>query len=117
MQLSCQAADGAEGMFWVVAGAGDYVTETWRSGDSWYRKWKSGWLEQGGFINYGTANFTLNFHTPFANTNYIIVGTRHLDENTGFGFAPVFIRARISGSVARISTLEAMFWRAEGQGA
>jgi hypothetical protein len=26
----------------------DYVIETWKSGDSWYRKFKSGWIEQGG---------------------------------------------------------------------
>lgn len=28
----------------------DYVTETWRASDgsSWYRKYKSGWVEQGG---------------------------------------------------------------------
>ena len=30
----------------------DYVTETWRASDgsSWYRKYKSGWVEQGGVL-------------------------------------------------------------------
>lgn len=25
-----------------------YVTETWRSGEQWHRRWSDGWLEQGG---------------------------------------------------------------------
>ena len=33
---------------WEKVGAGDYVVETWRSAYSWYRKYKSGWVEQGG---------------------------------------------------------------------
>jgi hypothetical protein len=34
----------------------DYVVETYKNGESWYRKYKSGWIEQGGLItNTGTS--------------------------------------------------------------
>ena len=50
-----------------------YVTETWSSGTSWYRKYSDGWIEQGIKIetNPGRAHaFTLA--TPFSTTNYTI---------------------------------------------
>ena len=50
-----------------------YVTETWSSGTSWYRKYSDGWIEQGLKIetNPGMAKaFTLA--TPFSNTNYTV---------------------------------------------
>lgn len=28
----------------------DYVVQTYKSGTTWYRKYKSGWVEQGGFF-------------------------------------------------------------------
>ena len=28
-----------------------YVTETWQSGTSWYRKYSDGWIEQGGVVS------------------------------------------------------------------
>lgn len=31
--------------------ARNYVKETWKSGESWYRVWKDGWVEQGGVIS------------------------------------------------------------------
>ena len=52
-----------------------YVIETYRNGDSWYRKWSDGWIEQGGFhpgtgqwTNYH-AGETLTFVTPFTQVN------------------------------------------------
>ena len=43
----------------------DYVVESQVNADgSWYRKYKSGWLEQGGFLN--VANATVTFPKPFS---------------------------------------------------
>lgn len=43
----------------------DYVVESQVNADgSWYRKYKSGWLEQGGFVN--VANATVTFPKPFS---------------------------------------------------
>lgn len=51
-----------------------YVTKTWHSETSWYRKWSDGWIEQGGYnaggSDYGDSTVTLP--TPFAETNYSV---------------------------------------------
>ena len=51
-----------------------YVTETWNSGTSWYRKWSDGWIEQGGYnaggSGYGDSTVTLP--TSFVGTNYSV---------------------------------------------
>lgn len=43
----------------------DYVVESQANADgSWYRKYKSGWIEQGGLVN--VANATVTFPKPFS---------------------------------------------------
>ena len=51
-----------------------YITKTWRSGASWYRKWSDGFLEQGGFSNspYGQST-TVTLIKPLTTTNYTIL--------------------------------------------
>lgn len=46
----------------------DYQEPTADNGYTWYRKYKSGWVEQGGINN--TA--TLIYVKPMADTNYIM---------------------------------------------
>lgn len=46
-----------------------YITETWHSGTSWYRKWSDGWIEQGG---HGTGS-RCTFSKSFSNKNYSFV--------------------------------------------
>ena len=58
----------------------DYVIETWRSADgsSWYRKYKSGWVEQGGIDSFGNLsdgaakNVTTTFMVDMLDTNYFV---------------------------------------------
>lgn len=48
-----------------------YITETYQNGDSWYRVWSDGWIEQGGKTTIPTASgTTINFLKSFSNTNY-----------------------------------------------
>lgn len=51
----------------------DFVTETWISDDglSWYRKYSSGWVEQGGLTD-TVAHVTVNLPIAMANSNYSI---------------------------------------------
>lgn len=49
-----------------------YITETWRDGSNWYRKWSDGLIEQGG-THYGYSH-DVTFHTPFSGTGYAISG-------------------------------------------
>ncbi|MDL2280309.1 phage tail protein [Selenomonadales bacterium OttesenSCG-928-I06] len=62
----------------------DYVIQTWTSGTSWYRKYKSGWVEQGGYSTQGGTAVTINLNTPFSNTNYTVAyaGGDSTSDNT-----------------------------------
>ena len=51
------------------------VVETWKSGDSWYRKWSDGYIEQGGKIQTATGSngkYTVTFHKPM--TQVLCIG-------------------------------------------
>ena len=93
---------------------------------SWYRKWKSGKLEQGGIVPATEGNIT--FLKPFANTNYTVIGNISLTyRRAGQGdgsrsvlffpeatsFCYVSLAARNFGDIGN----QNISWRAEGQGA
>lgn len=49
-----------------------YITETWSRGESWYRKWSDGFIEQGGYKASARDEYqkeTIAFHVSFASTN------------------------------------------------
>ena len=61
-----------------VSGVGDYVVE-WKAptsdDPSWYRKYKSGWIEQGGFVASTATDYeeqTVTFPKTMANNNYTV---------------------------------------------
>ena len=47
----------------IPASMQGYITEVYKSGNKWYRKWSDGWIEQGGRA--GTNGGDINFVTPF----------------------------------------------------
>lgn len=79
-----------------------YITGTWKSGTSWYRKWSDGWIEQGGYnaggSDYGDSTVTLP--TSFVGTNYSVF-VQNWNDNWDYGSAVIsktnssyFIRTR-----------------------
>lgn len=60
-----------------------YVTQTWRSGTQWYRRWSNGWIEQGG---HGSGN-TCTFPIVFSNTNYTFV----VQHSSGYNIHPDWV--------------------------
>lgn len=85
-----------------TAGTADYVVE-WQAPTSsnnykWYRKYKSGWVEQGQYIN--TANTTITFPIEMANTDYCLVGVGFCIANYG--------RQSVSKSTTGFSTSSAV---------
>lgn len=61
-----------------------FISASYTSGTSWYRKWSDGWIEQGGkgvASGYASRSQTNNLFLPFSNTNYTIVCTK-LDSDT-----------------------------------
>ena len=58
----------------IPANQSGYLTQTWRSGNNWYRKWSDGWIEQGGRGTTNTGEYkTFQLPTKFTTTSYTIV--------------------------------------------
>ena len=51
----------------------DYVIKRWSGTNSWYRLWKSGWVEQGGYLTgvASSAGKPVSFPVKFASTSYV----------------------------------------------
>jgi hypothetical protein len=67
--------------------AGDYVIKTYASGTTWYRKYKSGWVEQGvvkGVTGGGSIGVTLP--VPMADANYTILVSQNNSDGGGVYF-------------------------------
>lgn len=85
----------------IPANPNAYVTQTWRSGDQWYRRWSNGWLEQGGRIKLrvwtggDSPNRTFSLPTYFSNTTYTTVVT---GEN-GYGWGGLKTVSQTTNSV------------------
>ena len=61
-----------------------YITETWSSGASWYRKWSNGWIEQGGQVSPSAEDTTWTFHKAFKNTNYFLEASQYRNSESSY---------------------------------
>ena len=96
-----------------VASNLDYVVESYKNGANWYRKYKSGWIEQGGTIE--TANKTITFLKPFSDTNYTLVGPGFYIANAG---AQIITKTTTGFTTSSDTNLTGTrYWEAKGQGA
>lgn len=62
----------------------DYVVETYTSGSSWYRKYASGWVVQGGNITSSSGSSgakVVNLLVPMKDTNYSLMVTDNGDNS------------------------------------
>lgn len=105
-----------------LEGLGDYVVESQVLSDgSWYRKYKSGWVEQGGQTPTvaGGATTTVTLLKPYNNTVYNIV-VQPVGAYTPSGEANNVIPTRTTTNFVLACgqiVIQAFSWRAEGQGA
>ena len=67
----------------------DYVVESYNDGTNWYRKYKSGWVEQGGY--YTGGNQTKTLLVPMANTNYTCLSACGVKEGVNWNGNPITI--------------------------
>lgn len=102
----------------------DYVVEAWQSDDGsmWYRRYKSGWLEQGGTQKVYT-NQVLSFPAPFADTNYALVGLP-IEMNANMGSNDMSYSTKTATSIKFILRFNGAaqsgfncMWYASGKGA
>lgn len=94
----------------------DLVAESYSDGaGNWYRKYKSGWVEQGGIIESFPDVWNINFLKPFANGNYMLQGEQWgIDATGNLGIAtqePTYAQGNHIGASAIKVT-----WYACGQG-
>ena len=103
----------------------DYKAPT-ASDPTWYRVYKSGWVEQGGFDAEGTTDYamhTINLLKPYANKNYSLTGwyeSKRTDSTTA-PMGMLSFNSKSTNSFKRLTSTETyrvgLWWRAEGQGA
>lgn len=63
----------------------DFVVESYNdNAGNWYRKYRSGWIEQGGFSPNGTAP-TVTFLQPFSDTNYTLIVGGYVNTSVDTG--------------------------------
>lgn len=95
----------------------DYVVESWTDGISFYRKYKSGWLEQGGFDERATT--TTNFIKPFKYSPLnVIMQIDSTNNLTGFGTDLLSIRGTTTTNFTHTKDTKFPFrWVAYGEGA
>lgn len=83
-----------------------YVTETWKNGAQWHRRWSDGWIEQGGRLKLevwtgGTdTNRTFSLPTAFSNATYTTVVT----GEGGYGGAALKVVSQTTSSVTVTGT-------------
>lgn len=102
----------------------DYVVESkvpTESDPSWYRKYKSGWIEQGGETPTvaGGHTTTVTLLKPYSNTVYNVM-VQPIGAYTNSGEANNVIPTRTTTNFVIASgqiATQAFSWRAEGQGA
>lgn len=96
----------------------DYVVEIYRSGASWYRKYKSGWVEQGGTVSSNpNTDTTLMFPKKFIDTNYTFTACHA--KGTGYTTGAnvnYFNKKNVSITVYQCDG-NGFSWNACGQGA
>lgn len=92
----------------------DYVVESYKDDQgNWYRKYKSGWLEQGGIV---TAAGEVTLLKPFENTAYSVQATCLYTNYTNWGFG--INKTSVSSFHLNMNTgTQGSMWEAKGQGA
>lgn len=55
-----------------------HITDMYQSGQSWYRKYSNGWVEQGGYVS-GAVDATVKLLVPMKDTNYTILTSKSSD--------------------------------------
>lgn len=92
----------------------DYVVETQlptsANGYTWYRKYKSGWVEQGGIDSTGAGTKTITLPIVMKDNNYIILTAT--ESGTSTHNATVYGRTTTSFTASKSNTV--CFWQVSG---
>lgn len=101
----------------------EYQLPTAENNYTWYRKYKSGWVEQGGIVTTNTNPRTINLPVTMADTNYQVFGNvqNGTDNVATFTMQPrtltttsVSVYCTYSASHGSGGSGESYYWRVEG---
>lgn len=88
------------------------VVEANQTGDSWYRKYSDGWIEQGGRVPVGIGQVTVNLVKPMKNGNYSLICTANFSSATAISYID-----RYATNFKAIRSANTIFtWEARGYG-
>lgn len=95
----------------------DYIIKRGTGTNTWYRIWKSGWLEQGGvWTAANTGAVTVNFGVAFASTDYCILKNRGSNDTGGTSNRTIGFYSCTTSSATTYSCAAGNSWYACGQG-
>lgn len=106
-----------------AAGYGvDYVVEwqipTAENNYTWYRKYASGWVEQGGYLQSNGSTQTVTLPKTMTDTNYTITtGTYYTSNTTLYAPCVAVSKTANSFSIYQNSSAYGCFWEVKGMAA
>lgn len=68
----------------IPANQSGYITQTWRSGNNWYRKWSDGWIEQGGVATVVHGG-TVTMQYAMSSASYGLIVLKHTESTANRG--------------------------------
>jgi hypothetical protein len=100
----------------------DEVIETYVNGTTWYRKFSSGWVEQGGQVTCSSFGQSITYQVAFADTNYgVYTCGGSVNNSTGIGNIVFYNRtatgAKMSSADDASFNVGVIIWMACGMGA
>lgn len=104
----------------------EYQMPTAENNYTWYRKYKSGWVEQGGLVTYDANPKTINFPVEMADTNYTGMAIQQRNANLGAVWTQINTKATTSfvvggyfdqGNAGTADSSRNFNWRVEGMAA
>lgn len=94
-----------------------YITQTWRSGNNWYRVWNDGFIEQGGYSNQTNPvqqfNNGITFSKRFGTTSYTLQVT-YTKTTYQYGYVSVNGRRTTGADIFLSMVPGAAWWYAAG---
>lgn len=97
----------------------DWQTPTEANGYTWYRKYKSGWVEQGGYSDASSTSITVTLPVGMNNTLYQCLITRRLPDATSTTAECAYIQTQTATTVKimKISGTSSIYWQVSGMAA
>lgn len=93
----------------VDKASSDYVVESSRTPESWFRKWKSGYVEQGGWVGTPASEQKVAFPVEMASSDWFPTITPHAKQATDHGRTSLYVCKETTKSGFPVNPLRNMY--------